>query len=99
MVRLVPMATSPEARFRSLRRLRPRLPRPQSITVIPWPRYVDSLVRLGVWQRLLQRFAETGYREPVEACGRILGELRRLEREEMVEVIRGDSYRTLWCRR
>lgn len=98
MVRLVAMATSPEARFRSLRRLRPHLPKPQAITLIPWPRYVESLVTLGVWDRLLKRLSHAGHPEVIRACEAILDELRRREQEEAVEAIRGDYYRTLWAR-
>ena len=45
-VRLMPMARSPQDRMRSIRRLRPQFPRPANLTLIPWQRYVDSLVRV-----------------------------------------------------
>src|SRR4051812_20468969 len=42
LVRIVPMVNSVEERFRSLRRMRPRFRRPESITLVPWPKYVDA---------------------------------------------------------
>ena len=44
MIKVVPMASSPEERFRDLVRMRPRLPKPESINIVPWPKYVASLV-------------------------------------------------------
>ncbi len=53
MVRILPMAASPQERLRTIRRLRPTLPRLRTLTLIPWPRYVESLVGLGVWDRIV----------------------------------------------
>ncbi len=99
LVRLVPMVDSIEERFRSIRRLRPRLPRPESITVIPWPKAVDSLVRLNIWAKLIDRFVGNGQVKAVKACGAVLEELRRLEQEEIGEVISGPAYYTIWERK
>lgn len=99
MVRIMAMVSSPEERARSVRRLRPYLPKPDKIAVIPWPRYVGSLQRLGVWPLLLRRLAATGFPDSVRACERALAELERYEREELAQVIRGDNYYTVWARR
>ncbi len=99
LVRIMPMAASPEERLRSLRKLRPSFPRLQALTLVPWTRYVDSLVSLGVWERLVQRVGASGYPEAVAALDPILEELRRLEKAEMVSVVRGDNYHTLWSAR
>ena len=74
MIRVVPMATTPEERFRSLHQMRPRFPRPESITIIPWPKYVGSLTRLGVWDHIVSRFAETGDPDLVRRCEACLQE-------------------------
>ena len=50
-VRLVPMASNSGERFESLRRLRPQLPRADSITMIPWGRRVATLEDAGIWDR------------------------------------------------
>ena len=96
MIALLPMAASPEERLRSLRRLRPGFPRVSGLTVVEWTRYVDSLVTLGVWERIVQRFAESGQDDAVGACETVLSELRRLERAELAAAVLGVNYHTLW---
>ena len=96
MVKLVPMASSIEERFRMLRRLRPRFPRPKTVAAVPWPKYAQSLVDLGVWPRVLERFVYSGHKEAVQACNTVLEEVYRLEREELSAVIHGDNYHTMW---
>ncbi len=96
MIRVVPMASSPEERFRELVRLRPRFPKPESITIIPWPKYVASLVRLEVWAHIVRRFLEIGPPEIVRRCEACLEELRKAEREEIRRAITGENYETLW---
>lgn len=96
MVRLMPMASSPQDRVRSIRRLRPGFPRLQNLTLIPWPRYVESLVSLGVWEKIVKRIEDSGDAKAIQACDAALTELRKLEREEMVAAISGDNYQTIW---
>jgi hypothetical protein len=99
MVRLLPMASSSADRLRSIRRLRPELPRPGSMTWIPWTRRVDSLCALGVWARIIARFdAHDDPGTPAAAASEALLTLRRLERHELRCAITGDRYRTLWRR-
>jgi hypothetical protein len=96
LVRIMPLVASPQERVRSLRRLRPGFPSVRDLTVIPWPRYVNSLVTLGIWDRIIKRFVDSGYQEAATACVAVLEELRRLEKEELAEVVRGQDYHTLW---
>ena len=96
MIRVLPMVASPQERLRSIRRLRPGFPRLHHLTLIPWPRYVDSLVSLGVWDRITGRFAQSGRNQMVEQCEAVLAELTRLEKDELRGVVRGDNYRTVW---
>ena len=95
-VRLMPMARSPQDRMRTIRRLRPQLPRPANLTLIPWQRYVDSLVEYGVWDQILDRVRESGDSEALNACGKALADLRQMEREELMSAITGRNYHTLW---
>ena len=60
MVRLMPMARSPQDRMRSIRRARPEFPRPTNLTLVPWQRYVGSLISSGVWDKILDRLEESG---------------------------------------
>ena len=96
MVRIMPMAASPQERLRSVRRLRPGFPRLQNLTLIPWPRYVDSLVTLGIWERIVNRFIASGHKEAADACHTVLEELRSLEKLELASVVRGENYHTIW---
>ena len=99
MVRIMPMAASPQERIRSIRRLRPGFPRLEKLTVVPWNRYVDSLVILGVWDRIVKRCEESGHSESVSACEAALEELKALEQAELAAVVSGENYHTIWSAR
>ena len=96
MVQIAPMAASPQERLRLIRRQRPGLPRVRNLAVIPWTRYVDSLVRLGLWDRLIERLERAGEDEAIGECERALAELRDMERDEHVNAIVGRNYHTIW---
>ena len=98
LVKIVPMASSPEERFKSLKKMRPRFPNPESITIIPWPKYVASLERLGVLEQLTRRFAEEGQFEVVRQCQKCYKELLKLEEELMAQALSGENFETLWQR-
>ena len=96
MVRLMQMVASPQERLRSIRRLRPGFPRLRGLTLIPWARYVESLVELGVWESLMMRLTDAGSDEAVGACDAVLDELKRLEKAELGAVVMGKNYHTIW---
>ena len=95
-VRLMPMARSPQDRMRSIRRLRPQFPRPSNLTLIPWQRYVSSLVESGVWDQIVDRIRQSADEEALSACERALVELKKLEHEELTDAITGRNYHTIW---
>jgi hypothetical protein len=97
LVRIMAIVGSPQERIKSIRRLRAGFLRVRSLTVIPWPRYVDSLVALGIWERILGRVAESGDQAAVTACEEALVELTRLEKAEMAAVVKGERYHTIWA--
>ena len=98
MVRVVNKAGSASERFRHLKRLRPQFPLPKNIVSIAWPKYVSSLESSGVWETVLERFANCGFAEKGLDCRRILEELQAAERKEIAAAITGDGYETLWSR-
>jgi hypothetical protein len=96
LIKVVPMANSPEERYRDLVRMRPRLPKPESINIVPWPKFVESMVRAGVWDHVVRRYAEIGSSAVVRQCEACLQELRTIERDEIRNAITGENFETLW---
>ena len=96
--KLMPMARSPQDRMRSIRRIRPEFPRPSNLTLVPWQRYIESLVSSGVWDKILERIEESGDESTLIACKEALAELRKLENNELAAAIAGKNYHTIWSR-
>lgn len=103
LVCVVDMVSTSQERMRALRRMRPQFARPDSITMIPWLRRVESLRDLGVWEHLERRLQattgtaatrDTALREAA-AC---LDELCAYQRREFRRAITGEQYQTLWGR-
>ena len=96
MIKVVPMASSAKERYNELVRMRPRLPKPESVNIVPWPKFVESLERTGVWDHIVRRYIDIGPPEIVKHCELSLDELREFEREEIRNAITGENYETLW---
>lgn len=96
LMAVVPMVRTAADRIRSLRRLRPQLPRPDSITMIPWGRRVRSLVDCGLWEQLLVRVegADPADMSPEDCMVR----LRGMELSEFRDAIIGRAYQSIWSR-
>jgi len=99
LIRIMPRANSVEERFKTLRRLRPRFPAPETITFVPWPKYIRSLKRLSVWAKIVKRIEASGSLNSLMACEKAYGELLRLEAEETTKALKGDQYEPLWERK
>ena len=99
LITIVPIATDSVARYQSFRKLRPSFPRPQSISMIPWSRRIESLTRLGIWSHVMDRVKDLtpDYRSFVEAADLCLHELRELEMLELLRAVSGEQYQTLWA--
>ncbi len=95
---VVEMVSTTQERVRSLRRMRPQFSRPDSITLIPWMRRVETLGTTGVWGRIEARLEACGGAEGRAAAGVCLDELRAFERREFRRAITGERYQTLWGR-
>jgi hypothetical protein len=98
LVRLLPQASSLEERYRSIRRLRPQFPRPENVTSIRWPKYVNSLIQTGVLGTIRERLESSGFQSPVRALGKAVERIHRRERLELASVIQGEHYYTIWAR-
>ena len=97
-IRVLPMARSLHERLRTLKRARPHLPKATEIVAIPWPIYVENMVRSGVWARVMSRIESTGSDDAVSAAEAALNELRAIESQELTALIRGGQYETIWAR-
>ncbi|MBI01066.1 MAG: hypothetical protein CL783_01125 [Chloroflexi bacterium] len=98
LVRVVPMARSIADRLRSIKRMRPSLPRPRDIVAVPWIGYVEAMQSSGLWNKIIGRIEESGYPEALEAADKAFDELVRMERRELAQLIMGEQYETLWAR-
>ena len=96
LVRVMPMVDNTHERFESLKALRPDLPRPQSITMIPWARSVTALESAGVWECVIARLEGCADEEMIKQAHRAFRQLRSLELVELREAIVGKQYRTVW---
>ena len=98
IIRIAPQSRGPEDRLRDIRRQRPSLPRPTNVTMFPWSKSVGTFESLGIYGALLRRAEESGHPPLPGECAQALDDLYRLERQEMVAVIRGENYYTVWSR-
>jgi len=96
LLRLVPQTASLEERFRAIKQLRPHFKVPRKITGIWWPRYAQSLVETGVWERIVNRMRDTGFPKVDDQCAEVLRELIHRERAEILNAITGKGYHTMW---
>ena len=98
LIRVVPMARSIADRLRTIKRMRPGLPRPQDIIAVPWVGYVDAMKTSGLWGKIVARIEESGYSDALDDAEKAFGELVRMERRELAQLIMGEQYETLWAR-
>ena len=98
LVRVLPMARSIADRLRTIKRMRPDLPRPQDIIAVPWVGYVEAMKTSGLWGKIVTRIEESGFPEALVAADKAFEELVRMERRELAQLIMGEQYETLWTR-
>lgn len=96
LVRLVRRVRNPEERFRDLKRMRPGLVLPDQIISFHWPKEVAGLERMGIVERIIKKCEESGHTGMDNECRQVVDELKSLEREELVNAVRGEGYQTLW---
>lgn len=98
-IMLTPMARSPRERIKSMEKLRPGFPEVKNMILIPWLRYIFSLEESGIWELLIKRLDQSTLLNSNLAANTILNELKNLENLELLEVIKGDKYQTIWSRK
>jgi hypothetical protein len=92
------MVESGDARLRSFARLRPELPTPTEITLMPWSGYVRQFEESGVLEALRDRCRWEGDDDLVLELDRCYARLIRGERRVRRAIVRGPALRTLWQR-
>lgn len=97
-INLVRRARSAEERFKELGKLRPGLELPEEIITFHWPNPVASFQRLGVLDRIVTRFRDTGYPDMEGRCQQTFKEMLNLERAELAAAVKGEGYNALWRR-
>lgn len=99
MVRVAPMVQNSEERLAWLEAIRPRLGRPESVVLSPWPKGVAVLQASGILDAIRDHLADIGAPGATDALDRAYAELVSAEREDLRSAIVGDNYRTVWSRR
>lgn len=92
------MVASPEARLQSFRRLRPELPNPSEITVIPWIGHVRQLEETGVLDAIYARCREVGSDVLEADAVTCYAELVKAETKIKRQIILGVGMQPLWRR-
>jgi len=88
------LVSGPEERLDNLRKLRPRFEVPSNITLAPWLGPVRSLDTSGALADVSARLERIGHPEARSQLDRVYRELLRMERSEILALIRGDVERT-----
>lgn len=86
-----------EERLKDIKALRPRFGRPESITYIPWPKFVVSLKESGVWDVIVDRMVMAGGGEMEQRLDQVYADLRKQEWNEYRRAIRGEGYKAIWA--
>jgi len=99
LIAIVAKASSVEERFKSLKKMRPRLPLPDKIMSFMWPRQMETFRASGLWDRIEGRMVSLGGDQMVKVCQAVFEELEREEKAEVMTAIRGgETYQSLWER-
>ncbi|RLT27037.1 MAG: hypothetical protein DWI48_04655 [Chloroflexi bacterium] len=99
LIRLVPPVNGAEERYRYLQAERPRMPLPDHITVVAWPRYVQVMQDTGLWQCIVDRLVREAGDTMLPYAEEAYRDVRAAERAEVAAAIRGgEGYESLWER-
>lgn len=98
LIKVMPLARSANERIRTLKRLRPGLPRANHFTAIPWVAYVRNLITSGVWTKVMDRIKAANSPKAEAEALEAIEQLMQFERQEMAALITGQEYETIWSR-
>ena len=66
--------------------------------LIPWVRYISTLVESGIWDSIVNRLEQSTLDDPDNSADLLLLELKEMERIELLAAIKGPKYETIWSR-
>lgn len=92
------MVGSPAARVESFRRLRPELPLPTQIALVPWIGYTRQLALTGVLDAIYERCRWEGDEDLASEAERCYKAVVQAEDEIKRQVVRGEGMRVIWQR-
>jgi hypothetical protein len=92
------MVGSPAARVESFRRLRPELPLPTTIALVPWIGYARQLALTGVLDAIYERCRWEVGDELAADAERCYNAIQHAEDEIKRQVVRGIGMRAIWQR-
>jgi hypothetical protein len=92
------IVATPQDRLASFRRIRPDLPNPGELTVIPWIGHVRQLEETGVLDAILQRCRAEGGESLVADATRCYQALVEAETAIKRQIILGVGMQPLWRR-
>jgi len=95
---LTEMVRSPRERIRSMEQLRPGFNDPEKMVLIPWVRYLETLIDSGIWSIIIKKLEEASFIDPKASADEILKKLRNLEHSELADAVNGSSYKTIWSK-
>jgi hypothetical protein len=99
MVAIVDPVESVQERFFWLGQHRPTLGMPKSFMFFFWPHSVRYLEESGLWSKIVDRVAGSGFAGARETCADALHDLVERERSATIDAITGARYQTLWSAR
>lgn len=99
MVRVAPMVQNSQERLTWLEEIRPRLGRPESVVLTPWPKSVSMFESSGLLDAISSHLEDLGAGGTRQSLIDAYAELLSAEREDLRSAIVGDNYRTVWSRR
>jgi hypothetical protein len=96
---VLPKASSPRDRLRTIKSLRPSAPLPDRIMSFTWPRNVKTLAQAGLLAKIRDRISDTGA-DPAEVLGEAFQRLVTDEEALFRNAIRGgEGFQTVWERK
>lgn len=95
------MVGSAEERWQSVRRLRPEFTAIAQLTLAPWFGSTRAFAEQGIFDAIVARFRTMGFDAAAHDAIRTFREIRRHERQMMLDLIAGETQttRTLWARK